>query len=295
MIEISTMTTTFRVRRENSSFIPCTESVRRCKAAGFDVLDLNMSSMTSVTENELCGDDWENVVDEILAEKERQGVRFYQTHPPFRSGHIVRFDDPEKEKFFWDMEYRALDITARVGAKWAVIHPVFIPGEGDWDKQIAHNHSVFDPLVEYASKLGIGIAFENMPEFGNVPHQFTTYPEEIIAICDAYHCDTVGLCWDFGHANTACPERHAEGLRSLGKRLKCVHIHDNLGLNDDHFLPFRGNIPWEELMPILTEIGYEGTLNLELRLNRMLPDELKDEGARFMCSIVKKLQQLTLK
>ena len=51
----------------------------------------------------------------------------------------------------------------------------------------------------------------------------------------------------------------------------------------------------EQDMPILTEIGFEGTLNLELRLNRMLPDDLKDEGARFMCSIVKKLQQLTLK
>lgn len=295
MIEISTMTTTFRVRREDDTFISYPESIRRCKAAGFDVLDINMCSMSNAKTNELCGADWEQHVDAIIEERDRQGIRFYQSHLPFRRGHIVAFEDPEQEKFFWDMEHRALEITARVGAKWAVTHPVYIPGELDWTKQLAHNRQMYDGLVEHAAKLGIGIAFENMVEHDKSNHRFTAYPEEIIAICDDFNCDTVGLCWDFGHANTACPERHAEGLRSLGKRLKCVHIDDNLGKIDDHFVPFRGNIPWEKLMPILTEIGYEGTLNLELKLNRMLPDDLKDEGAKFMCSIVKKLQTMTVK
>ena len=68
----------------------------------------------------------------------------------------------------------------------------------------------------------VGIAFENMVEFDQSRHRFAAYSEEMIALCDDYHCETVGLCWDFGHANTAMPERHAEGLRSLGKRLKCV-------------------------------------------------------------------------
>lgn len=295
MIEISTMTTTFRARREDDTFISYPESVRRCKAAGFDVLDMNMCSMSNAETNELCGENWEQLVDEVIAERDRQGVRFYQSHLPFRGGHIVKFDDSEQEKFFWDMEHRALEITGRIGAKWAVAHPVYIPGELDWTKQIEHNRRMYDGLVEHAVKLGVGIALENMVEHDKKNHRFTTYAEEMIAICDDFNCDTVGICWDFGHANTACPERHAEGLRSLGRRLKCVHIDDNLGKIDDHFVPFRGNIPWEELMPILTEIGYEGTLNLELKLNRRMPDDLKDEAARFMYSIVKKLQVLTAK
>lgn len=292
MIKISTMTTIFRDRREDDRLISYPESIRRCKAVGFDVLDLNMCSMSNPKANELCGDDWEKHLDAIIEERDRQGVRFYQSHPLFRRGHIVEFDDPEKEKFFWDMEYRALDITAKVGAKWAVIHPAYIPGEPDWKKQIEHNHRIYDRLVDYAAKLGIGIAFENMVEHDRKNHRFTTYPEELIAICEDYNCDTVGLCWDFGHGNTACPERHAEGLRLLGKRLKCVHINDNWGTGDDHVIPFNGNIPWEELMPILTEIGFEGTLDMELA-NYNLPDDLRDEWAGFTVSILRKLQAMT--
>lgn len=293
MIKISTMTTTFRDRREDGMFTSYPESIRRCRAAGFEVLDLNMCSMSKAETNELCGDDWERYVDDIIAERDRQGIQFYQSHLPFRNASIVKFDDPLAEAFFWDMEHRALEITAKVGAKWAVVHPVYIPGENDWQKQIEHNHRIYDGLVEHAAKLGVGIAFENMVEFDQSRHRFAAYSEEMIALCDDYHCETVGLCWDFGHANTAMPERHAEGLRSLGKRLKCVHINDNRGKSDDHVIPFSGNIPWEELMPILTEIGFEGTLNQELK-NYNLPDDLKDDWARFTASILRKLQTLTL-
>ena len=222
MIKISTMTTTFRDHREDGMFTSYPESIRRCRAAGFEVLDLNMCSMSKAGTNELCGDDWERYVDDIITERDRQGIQFYQSHLPFRNASIVKFDDPLAEAFFWDMEHRALEITAKVGAKWAVVHPVYIPGEDDWQKQIEHNHRIYDGLVEHAAKLGVGIAFENMVEFDQSRHRFAAYSEEMIALCDDYHCETVGLCWDFGHANTAMPERHAEGLRSLGKRLKCV-------------------------------------------------------------------------
>jgi sugar phosphate isomerase/epimerase len=85
---------------------------------------------------------------------------------------------------------------------------------------------------------------------------------------------------------------YPEGIRSLGSRLKCVHIDDNMGVLDEHLIPFRGNIRWEAVIPVLKEINFPGVLDLELSLADRLPDDLKDEAVRFTASIAKKLQSL---
>jgi hypothetical protein len=48
-------------------------------------------------------------------------------------------------------------------------------------------------------------------------------------------------------------------------RRAIVNVDDNYGSGrDDHFLPFCGNIAWEKLMPVLSEINFPGVLDLEL-------------------------------
>ena len=294
MIPICTMTTAFRNRRDGT-FISYPESIRRCKAAGFDILDINMCSMKNAATNELCGDNWEQLVEDIVRARDEQGVTFYQSHPIFRPGAIVEYDNPEDEKFYWDMYFRCLDITARVGAKWAIIHPSNVPTTMDIKPQLELNHRHFDKIVDYATKLGIGVAFENMvesPKGGPKPHRFSAFPEELLELANSYNCDNVKLCWDFGHGNTAVPDRHPEAIRMLGDKLVCVHVDDNLGKQDDHFVPFRGNIRWEEVMPVLKEIHFPGVLDLELSIAGKMPDDLKDEVIRMTASIARKLQAL---
>ena len=292
MFDICTMTSAF-CRKRDGVMIGYPEAIRRCKAAGFDVLDLNLCSLDRNEGNVLAGEDWEQQLEEIIAERDRQGVTFYQTHPPFRRGNIETFPDPEREKLYWDMMFRSLDITARIGAKWAVMHVVNDEADPEnLELQLAKNHRHYDKIVDYAAKLGIGIAFENMVQAKGAVHRFGSLPEEMIALIDSYGRDHVGICWDFGHGNTAIPESHPEGIRSLGSRLKCVHIDDNMGVLDEHLIPFRGNICWEEVMPVLKEIDFKGVLDLELSLADRLPDDLKDEAIRFTASIAIKLQEL---
>ena len=293
MIDICMMTSIYGARREGGRYsLP--EAIARCKAAGFQVQDLSMCSMINPTDP-LCGDDWEARVEEILAAKEENGVTFYQTHPPFRRGLILVDEDAEREKHYWDATFRSLDITKRVGAKWAVIHPANDLSNMDEKKQLERNHILFDKVVDYAAKLGIGVAFENMVETGDEthPHRYFSYPEELVALCDDYASDHVKACWDFGHGNTAVPDRHPDALRMLGDRLVCVHVDDNLGKRDDHYIPFRGNIRWEELMPVLTEINFPGVLDLELGFTNHMPDDLHDEAVRFTATVCRKLQALT--
>lgn len=292
MFEICTMTSAFS-RRRDGSLISYPEAIRRCKTAGFDVLDLSIASLDRNEGNPLAGEDWEQAVEEIITERDRQGVTFYQTHPPYRRGNIEAYPDAAKEKFYWDMMFRSLEITARIGAKWAIMHVVNDEAEPEnWELQLAKNHRHYDKIVDRAAQLGIGIAFENMVQGKMAVHRFGSLPEEMNALIDSYGCDHVGICWDFGHGNTAIPNRHPEGIRMLGDRLKCVHIDDNLGVIDDHFIPFRGNIRWEEVMPVLKEINFPGVLNLELCITDRLPDELKDEAVRFTASIARKLQEM---
>ena len=294
MIQICTMTTSFHNRREGG-FISYPESIRRCKAAGFDVVDMNMCSMINPLKNELCGDDWERHVDEVIQTRDECGITFYQTHPVFRPGAIVAYSNPEDEAFYWKMMHRCLEITARIGAKWAVLHPSNVPETLDWAPQLEKNHRDFDECVDLAAKLGIGVAFENMvepPKGGEKPHRFSSYPEELLALHDSYNCDYVKLCWDFGHGNTAVPERHPEAIRMLGDKLVCVHVDDNFGKKDDHYLPFRGNIRWEEVMPVLKEINFPGVLDLELNFAGQMPDPLQDDAIRLTAAVARQLAEM---
>lgn len=292
MIPISAMTSVYRDR--TTGVIDQCQAIRRLKKVGFDIADMTLHSMKKPSDSPLCRPGWEKELERILATKEEVGVTFYQTHPDFRKGSIRAYEDPEAEAFFWTMVRRGLYITAQIGAKWAVLHPVNDVSTMDVDFQIRLNHRVYDELVDYAAKLGIGIAFENMVETGKdgKPHRFSSYPEELIALCDSYHCDQVKLCWDFGHGNTAIPDRQDQALRDMGSRLVCLHVDDNFGGWDQHLLPFRGNVPWEKLMPVLKEIHFPGNINLEVPFSSFMPKELTDEAVHFTYSISQKLARM---
>ena len=49
----------------------------------------------------------------------------------------------------------------------------------------------------------------------------------------------------------------------LGKRIKCLHIHDNDATFDKHTAPFTGSIPWADFITALRQIGYDHDLSFE--------------------------------
>ena len=52
-------------------------------------------------------------------------------------------------------------------------------------------------------------------------------------------------------------------IRTLGKRIKALHIHDNDAVSDQHLMPFAGCFRWKEFIDALKEIGYDGDLSFE--------------------------------
>ena len=274
------MTSLFRDRRECAEHFGYIESIQRCRKAGFTVLDMNLCALNR-RQTTLHLDDWKKQVEEIRNEAERLGCVFSQSHPPYRRGREGTFPTAEEEEFFRAMSLRALEITAMLGAKWAVIHPVMDVNAdiNDVDAQVRYNQQMFAREAELAQKLGIGLAFENM--FDGEQRRFGSTAEDLIAIQDSFHSDHIGVCWDVGHANRMYHAQQLLAIRKLGSRIKALHIDDNLGKDDLHLLPFEGNVNWEQVMHTMHDSGCNADLIYEIRNNSNMPKALRDITARY--------------
>jgi sugar phosphate isomerase/epimerase len=75
-------------------------------------------------------------------------------------------------------------------------------------------------------------------------------------------------------------------ITKIGKRLKCLHIHDNNGHDDDHIAPFDGTVSWKDVMRGLKDAGYEHSFTFEAHNSvKRLPDNCKDDKIRFLLKV----------
>ncbi len=290
-MRVATMTNLFRDQRGSDTLTGYIESMRRCKAAGFDVLDLNMCAM-STGKTEFNNDDWMHQADKVREEAEKLGIVFSQSHPPYRPTKFPHFKKQEEEDYFNEITRRSIIISGMMGVKWAVMHPVtaFENGEYILEEDIASNREVFDPVIELAVKENVGIAFENMCDRDN-KRRFGTSTFELKSLVDAFHTDQVGACWDIGHGNRVYMDS-VRPIREMGKYIKALHVDDNHGNTDEHLVPFLGTINWEGVMKALKDIGYEGDFVYEIKINDYMPDVLKDSAAKFVAEVARYLVSL---
>jgi len=90
----------------------------------------------------------------------------------------------------------------------------------------------FKRLCQTGAEHGVQIAFENLRK--------TEYLDYVLE-----NIPTAGFCFDVGHEHiynggTGVLEKH-------GHRMLCMHLHDNDGVKDNHYLPFEGTIDWARL------------------------------------------------
>ena len=266
------------------------EAIDLCYAAGFRHIDLNFCSASRPgSGSELLGDDWEAQIDAIGSHAAKLGVVFTQSHTPYDSN-LYRTDitplTDEYRALYRESVRRAIVASGTLGVKWIVNHAQTATEEAEMnlEENLRANLDFFGWQVELARKYGAGIAIENMAEFnpGKTKRRFTAVVEEQIAIIDAIADPACGGCWDFGHAELVYRDQTVP-LRKLGRRLKATHVQENDKAHDDHFIPFvRGTTPWEKLMPLLKEIGYEGDFTYECHgFMAGVPDAMRPAAGKF--------------
>lgn len=261
------------------------ESVKLCAEAGYRVMDMNFYDCTTfklpfVTEN------WEQWIHGIKGVADDNHVEFSQAHSNFYN--FCDINAPDKE-FLDRMVLRSVDCASILGAKWLVIHagtdfdsPRLVKDSKD------KNLEYFKPVIEYAAKHQVGIAIENLWDYNIAPvRRYTTTTEELVELVDilSEEYDNVGICWDFEHADIM-KQPQEPALKMIGSRLKATHVSDNIGIENDHILPFSGYTRWEEIMWILKEIDYQGDFTYEIhRYTTQIPDALAIPALKYSVEV----------
>ena len=250
------------------------EAIDMIADAGFEVADVNFcATIYGVWETKkshepvLDGtpEEMRARIDRLAAKCAERGIVPASTHIPF-----FRYDtELEHLDGYMDYVYRALDASAQLGAKWAVMHL------SRAENCVENTIEFARPLCRYATERGVGIAIENMAQVD--PHYLVEAIDALAA--EGY---LVGACFDVGH-NNLHGDDPAETVRLLGKRIKVLHVHDNSGERDNHDLPYTGKINWNAFIKALAEVGYEGDFNYELNASR-LPDDKELRAAHLAYS-----------
>lgn len=292
-MKIASMTSSFYSCRDREGKIPYQESIRRLKQAGFEHIDLNLASIDSPL-NPFYGDGWEEKAYLLREEGEKIGVSFIQSHAPYNPKRSFKAYTPEETEHFREVLMRAFTIAKICGVPNVVIHPlaaVDAPME-DHNAHVAYNYEFYEQFLNACDENGMYACFENLP-LG-----YGQYASEILALMEAKGHHNAAVCWDFGHGQLNYPKRtwsdadQTAAIRMLKGHIRAVHVHDNLGKDDIHLLPFLGIIQWEKVLPALRESGFAGDLVFEIKQNAGMPYDLMDDSMAFCAKVGEKLIEL---
>jgi len=109
--------------------------------------------------------------------------------------------------------------------------------------------SVLEPLVEEASRLGIVLGIENRSDFEAIPTE-----RELLALIKRFDSPHLRYWHDFGHAQmreSLGLLDHAQWLADISPYAAGSHLQDAAWPDEDHLIPFEGEVSFERLVPLL--------------------------------------------
>ena len=240
------------------------QGVLTLKNAGYDCLDLSLFEMIRDDSPYIAGD-WRKLVEERKAFCDANGIIFNQSHAPFS---FAWADENIRENIAKPRDEQSLEISAMMGVKIAVVHPLhWMPYLGHEDEINELNIQYYKSLVPLARNLGVKIALENMWQKEIKRKCICTdvagFAKDHAALIDAIDSEWVVACLDVGHCSLVGEEAE-DTIRILGHdRLKSVHLHDNDYQGDRHTIPGLGLMNWDNIMKAFEDIKYDGEFTYE--------------------------------
>jgi sugar phosphate isomerase/epimerase len=152
---------------------------------------------------------------------------------------------------------QSAEVFAALGAKLMNIHPDPRAPMHDRAFLIERNVHSLREIIAACRSLGITLMVENLPGSFNTAEQLG----ELLA-----PLPELGLHLDLGHTNLDVVENSTVSiLNRWGKRLKHIHLHDNLGGTADLHLPLgAGTVDLTASLRALKDSGYDATITLEV-------------------------------
>ncbi len=274
------------------------------KEAGFGAIDLGfdmifnktggklgVDSFTKSEFYELSDEKFFEYLDGIKDAAEQNGLKIEQCHAPFPSC----FEGEVKE-YFKKVINRTIVAARYLNCPYIVIHPRNFPFYSNMEKEdvFKANIEFYSEFIDVLKENNVVACLENMwarmknkifEATCNDYEEINRYIETLNGMAGA---ECFGFCLDTGHCIlTGTNIRYA--VKTLGKNLKVLHLHE-VGINEDnHTVPFSlGTVDWNYIMSALKDYDYQGVLNFETVCAwRYYPEELREPVIKFLGSIGK--------
>lgn len=285
------------------------ESIEFIKRCGFEGIDYNINNLFARTFNaETLTSFFDQSIEDIFAyykplkeAAEKNDISFSQFHgamPMYFPG------EDERNEYYIQVTEKMMAVCQYLNCKYIVIHP-WSGVEIRKEEEIEINMNLYRKLIPGAKKYGVKVCLENLfKHYGQVCIEGTCCNvDEACQYVDTLNAEAgeevFGFCLDVGHVNVVGRNIY-HYIKTLGKRLSVLHIHDNDGTIDSHMIPYTqrtklGNastIDWDKFILGLKEIGYEGPIAFETFNGvNALPVGLKEDGLKFISAIGRYFRQ----
>ncbi|MGI6466869.1 MAG: sugar phosphate isomerase/epimerase family protein [Sphaerochaetaceae bacterium] len=246
----------------------------------FKILDLNFCEMMN-PDSLLLTDQYKSYVGSLIEYRNKYDLEYNQCHAPYTHGY---FELPKnrQERLNWEIE-RSIEMAGMLDIPYVVLHSA--TDKNNYENSFEANLKWLKSFVKLAKVHNTSIALENLTYDKSGQVEFTSQAEELVQLIEALDSDNVGACYDFGHANMVA-KNHEENILTLGEHLKCTHVADNNGIDDQHLMPFHGTVPWEKCIDALKKINYKGDFTYEIMFfSENIPQEVHKEFLDYAYSV----------
>ena len=260
------------------------ERYKKMREIGFEAIDFS----NDVTDRHAkCITTNEEFLQEVREEKKlinHAGLEIHQMHGPWRWP--PKDYSPEDRADRMSRFKASIEGCAILGCENWVIHNIMPFGHEDLKQDKGNetwgmNLEFFTELAKTAHKFGVTICVENMP----MPNFSIATPSDTVRFIKAMNDGCFKMCYDVGHAAVIPGVDPVQTVYEIKDYLRAVHIHDNLGKVDQHFIPFFGAVDWEGIGKALRDIDFKGTFSLEVEAPAKLPDPYFEEQFKLICKI----------
>jgi sugar phosphate isomerase/epimerase len=149
---------------------------------------------------------------------------------------------------------RCATLFSTLGAKIMNIHPCYSAPPRMKRDLLHHNIEALKPIVQMAANHGLTVVLENFKHPFDKVSSFKTLLDQVPGL--AIHLD-------IGHTNMG-RDNGQSFCQFLGHHILHVHFSDNRATEDHHMPLGVGTVDWEKTVAALKDIGYDGTITLEV-------------------------------
>lgn len=102
--------------------------------------------------------------------------------------------------------------------------------------------------------------------------------------------NNAGVCFDAGHYH--CYYKDDFDWSLCKNKILAIHLHDNNGEEDEHLLPYDGNMDWNYIINQLNAANYIGPITLESCYRNNYLEKSLEEFYKKSCLIANKLRDI---